>query len=180
MKKKWFSIPLILAMVVALCACGPVELSNTIDATDGSVSIDTPDNWSYDSEDPDNYIMLAITDNDGAFAYIYYYPSAEGYTMDEIQDYKEGYYEGNIIGNVEDTEIDDHDAVYFEYSMVDMGEDYNEYNYHGYEYVIAFDNGIVEVDIFYSQGKLEGKIFNPSAGELELLRRIAESVKANI
>lgn len=180
MKKKWFGIPLILAMVVALCACGPVELSNTIDATDGSVSIDTPDDWSYDSEDPNNYIMLTITDNDGAFANISYYPFAEGYTMDELEDYVVDYYGENTIGDMEKTQVDDHDAVYFEYSMVDMGEDNNEYNYHGYEYLVAFDNGIVEVDIFYSQGKLEGKIFNPSAGELELLRRIAESVKANI
>ena len=177
MKKRWFFVPLIVMLVVSLCACGPVALSNTIDASDGSVSIDTPDDWSHDGEDLDNYIVLSIADTENGFANISYYALAEGYTVDSTLEYLEDYYGENIIGDIEETEIDDRDAVYFEYSMVDTGEDGSEYNYHGYEYFIAFSGDVVEVDIFYSQGKLEGKLFTPSTEQLSLLRSIAETVR---
>lgn len=179
MKKKWFVVPLILVVAAALYACGPAELSNTIDATDGSVSIDTPDDWSYQGEDPDNYVVLSITDNATAFANIAYYPVSEGYDMTYVGDFVAEYYGDNIIGDIEDTKVNDCDAVYFAYSMVDLGEDGSEYNYQGYEYVIDCGDGIIEVDIFYSQSVIEGKLFSPSKGELELLRRIAETAEVN-
>jgi hypothetical protein len=162
-----------------LGACGPAELSQTIDAPDGSVSIDTPDDWSYLEADTYNYMPMSITDEDTAFAKVYYFPYSEGYTLEDCLDYNEEYYGDNIIGDVEETEIGDYEAHYFEYSMVDMGADGSEYNYHGYEYVIAFQNGIVDVDIHYAQYTLEGKIFSPSKGQLELLRSIAETVREN-
>lgn len=177
MKKRWFIVPMVLVLALTLCACGPVELSNTIDAPDGSVSIDTPDDWSYYGSDTLNYVSLSISNEDTAYANISCYPVSEGFDMESVTEYVEDYYGDNMIGDMEDTEVDDFDAVYFEYSMVDMGEDGSDYNYHGYEYIVDFGTSIVEVDIFYSQGVIEGKVFSPSSSQLELLRRIAETVE---
>ena len=182
MRKMWFFVPVVLLLAAMLGACGggEVDLSNTIDAPDGSISIDTPDSWSYYGTDPENGIVLSLSNNDTAYANISYYPASDGYDMEFCLSSIKDYYGDNIIGDVEDTEAGDHDASYFEYSMVDIGEDGSEYNYHGYEYVVDFGTGIVEVDIFYSQGTLEGKIFSPSKSELELLRLIAVTVQSNI
>jgi hypothetical protein len=179
MKKRWLVTAAVLLVTVILGACGPVELSNTVDSPDGSVSIDVPGDWSYLEADTYNYMPLSITDEDMAFAKVYYLPYSDGFTMDNLMTEIEGYYEDNVIGDIEEAEIQGRDATYFEYSMVDTGADGNEYNYHGYEYLIAFDNGIIEVDTHYAQDTLEGKIFSPSESQLELLRRIAETVREN-
>ncbi len=158
------------------------QISKTIKAADGSVSIDVPDNWSEDATVvPERYLVLALTDGSSAFSQIFYYPNDEsGYTAKDYCDMTAGdYYKDNVIGEVKETKINDHDAFHFEYSMVDEGVDGNEYNYHGYEYFIDFNGNVVEVDIFYSQSKLEGKLFTPSEEQLALLRSIAETARAN-
>ena len=179
---------LVIAAIIplVLCACGGAEkaedtkISKTITASDGSVSIDVPDSWTEDTTVvAESYLVLAIGDGNGAFSQIFYYPDDEsGYT---IQDYSDmtakDYYGENVIGEVQETKMGERDVRFFEYSMVDEGVDGNEYNYHGYEYFIDFSGDVVEVDIFYSQGKLEGKLFTPSAEQLSLLRSIAETVR---
>lgn len=185
MKKNWLLVPLALLLAAMLGACGvtsEVDLSNTIDAPDGSVSIDTPSDWSEDTTQTlEGYLVLSIYDGNGAFAHVFFYPD-DG-SGDTAEDYAnlliENYYTDNIIGEVQETKLGENDAYYFEYSMVDQGVDDNNYNYHGYEYVVSFGADIVEIDINYSQETLESKIFKPSEDQLELLRRIAETVRIN-
>lgn len=173
-------------MLALLYACGGgdesggTDKSKTITTSDGSVSIDVPEGWSEDTTiSPENYHVLAVGDGAGAFAQVFYYPDdGSGYIAKDYADMTaEEYYGENVIGEVQETQLDDHEAHYFEYSMVDEGVDGNEYNYHGYEYFIGFGRDVVEVDIFYSQGKLEGKLFTPSDEQLALLRNIAETVR---
>ena len=184
----WKATLLVLAalMPAALCACAGTDktadttISKTITATDGSVSIDVPDTWSEDTTVvPERYLVLAITDGSSAFAQIFYYPNdSSGYTAKDYCDMTAGdYYTDNVIGEVQETKLNDQDAYHFEYSMVDEGVDGNQYNYYGYEYFIDFGGDVVEVDIFYSQGKLEGKLFTPSDEQLTLLRSIAETAR---
>lgn len=184
----WKATLLMLAVLMpaALCACGGTDkavetaVSKTITAADGSVSIDVPDNWSEDTTVvPERYLVLAITDGSSAFAQIFYYPDDDsGFTAKDYCDMTaRDYYTDNVIGDVQEIKLGDHDAFYFGYSMVDEGVDGNEYNYYGYEYFIDFGGDVVEADIFYSQGKLEGKLFTPSDEQLLLLRSIAETAR---
>lgn len=170
-----------------LSACGSekeaaqdTKITKTITAPDGRVTIDVPENWSEDtSVTPESYLVLAIKNGDGAFSQIFYYPKDN--SEYKIQDYTdmtaEDYYGENVIGEVQETRLNEHDLRFFEYSMVDKGVDGNEYNYHGYEYFIDFNGDVVEVDIFYSQDKLEGKLFTLSDEQLALLRSIAETIR---
>ena len=188
MKKTGFIVLAVLFLVAMLGACsgvgsaGEVDLSNTIDAPDGSVSIDTPDGWSVDTTQTlEGYLVLSVGDDNGTFAQLFYYPD-DG-SGDTSEDYAnmlaDDYYTDSIIGEVQETKLDDNDAYYFEYSMVDKGADDTNYNYHGYEYFVNFGADVVEIDVYYSQGTLEGKIFTPSEDQLALLRRIAETVRIN-
>ena len=128
-----------------------------------------------------DYNVLSITDDYAGYAEIYFYDHDENddYTALDYANEMQGYYGKHIIGEIQAIVIDGNDAYCFEYSMIDIGTDENEYNYHGYEYFIDYADGVAEIDIYYSQTKLEGKLFNPSKMELELLREIARSIKKN-
>ncbi len=173
-----------LALVVMMSGCGSPAVSGddtqTIASQDGSVLIDTPQGWSEDtSQTLEGGLVLSVGDGEGAFAQIFFYPDdGSGDTAQDFADVlAEDYYGDNIIGEVQATTIGDNDAAYFEYSMTDEGADGSKYNYHGYEYVIGFGLDIVEVDVYYAQGTIEGKLFSPSDDQLALLRSIAETVR---
>jgi len=173
-----------LALAVLMSGCVPAEGgadTQTITSQDGHVLIDTPQGWSEDTtQELEGYLVLSIGDENGAFAQISYYPDdVSGDTAQGLAGVlMEDYYAGSIIGEVQKTTIGDNDDVtYFEYSMTDEGADGSTYNYHGYEYFIGFGLNIIEVDIYYSQGTIEGKLFSPSADQLALLRSIAETAR---
>jgi hypothetical protein len=181
MIKKMLLVVFTLIMLV-LCACGSdaaeAELRNTIDIPGTGVSISMPASWSpYDKNFNDEFWVMSISNADTGYADIFF-TDAEEYDYSaklNIQD-MEDYYADNVIGSVEKLQINDMTAYRFEYSMVDIGEDAENYNFHGYEYTIDTPGGVLEIDIYYSQSELTAKIFNPSGSQLELLTRIAESV----
>jgi hypothetical protein len=170
-------------LVMLLGACGAAtseDNTQTIVAQNGSVQIDAPEGWSEDtSRALEGYLVLSISDGEGAFAQISYYPDdGSGDTAKDLAStLADEYYTDNIIGGVEETTVSGNDASYFEYSMTDEGADGSQYNYHGYEYLIGFGADIVEVDIYYAQGTVEGKLFSPSDDQLALLRSIAETAR---
>jgi hypothetical protein len=184
MKKAGLFALAALALAALLGGCGGMSAGEedikTMSAPDGSVMIDVPDSWTEDpTQEPEGFLVLSIGDGEGAFAQVFYYPDdGSGDTAQDLATMlAEDYYGDNVIGGLQEATIKDADAIYFEYSMTDEGADGNQYNYHGYEYVLGFGLNIVEVDIFYSQDTLQGKLFSPSKDQLAVLRGIAETVR---
>ena len=181
MNKTFVSILMIICVLVTLCACSYVDIPATstkkFSAADGSFSITAPEDWSADKSEDDT--VLSITDNYTGYPQIFFYSHDEGddFTALDFTNEMRDYYGEHIIGEIKAIEVDGTDAYCFEYSMVDIGMDENEYNFHGYEYFVGYGDGVAEIDIYYSQTKLEGKLFNPSKMELELLRVIAQSIE---
>ena len=179
MKKKWLMVLAVVALTAALTACGPVELSSSLDTTDGNFTFSVPEGWSeYDGLAEDD-LVLHMTDGGVAFAKVYYI-SYDLYDYSYEKSIKDvtAYYSGSIIGEADELTISEMDASKFEYDMVDLSEEETEVDYHGFEYVINAPKGVLNVDIYYAQDKTIGKIIEPSESELELLQRIVESVEA--
>lgn len=184
MKKIWLLGAVVLLLIATLCACGSgdteVKPSQEIASSDGNFSVSVPEDWyTYDATEEED-LILSIWNYNAGYAKIYFlsneyydYPIASWVT-----DMKE-YYGEYMIGDVEEKTIDGLDAYSFQYSMVDISETGDEYNYHGYEYWIDTPLGVVNVDINYAQTKLEDKVSDPSESDLMLLTRIAESFKVN-
>lgn len=170
---------LMMAAMPGACSAPAEEKFHTLAAPDNSVQIDAPEDWTEDETATlEEYLVLSIGNGFGAFAQVFYYPDdGSGDTAQDFSASLQEYYGENLIGEPQETELAGNDAIYFEYSMVDTGVDGEQYNYHGYEYVIAFGADVVEVDIFYSQTTLEGKLFSPSDEQLQLLRSIAETAR---
>ena len=56
--------------------------------------------------------------------------------LDDALDYNLEYFGEGLIGDYEEMRLDGMDAIFFETSMKDIGIDGQEYNYHGYYYMI--------------------------------------------
>ena len=172
-------------LILVLCACkadvAEAVLSKTVELTGTNASISMPNDWDtsekvYDDE----FWVTGISNADTGFADVFFTDfSFYDYSAKLAIEDLESYYGDNIIGSTEKLKINDMTAYRFEYSMVDTGDDGDEYNFHGYEYTIDTPGGVLEVDIYYSQAKLTAKIFNPSESQLTLLGRIAESVEVS-
>jgi len=183
MRKTGIMIIVAAALLAALFAgCGPsgaaVPLDQEFISYGGDFSLNAPDTWGYYDAVAQEDMVLASYNYDTAYASVFFY-SSEYYpiSLAEATDITKRLYGDNIIDDVRDLKVNGMDAKAFQYSMVDLSELGEEYNYHGLEYLIQTPLGIVEIDINYAQGKLEGKIFDPSKDDLELLARIAESLK---
>jgi hypothetical protein len=125
MKKLWLGTAVLVLLAAMLGGCGSgAEETKTLEAPDGSVQIDTPDGWEEDtSQEMPDYMVLSIGDGTGAFAQISYYPDdGSGDTAEELaQTLIDTYYMENVIGEIEEAEIEGAEACYFEYSMVEEG-----------------------------------------------------------
>jgi len=172
-------------LILALCACtadtAQAELSKTIEIPGTGLSISVPEDWdTYDKNYDGEFWVMSVSDADTAYADIFFTNNVEyDYSAEQDIESLESYYGDNIIDSTEKLQINDMTAYRFEYAMVDLGEDGDEYSFHGYEYSIDTPGGELEIDIYYSQSKLTAKIFDPSDSQLELLGRIAESLQQN-
>jgi hypothetical protein len=161
------------------------ELSQTVDTPDGAFSLTLPEGWSANSlrtasEMDDLDMVLSYSDGDITYVDLYFFDSTEyDYTLDDALDYNLEYFGDNLIGDYEEMRLDGMDAIFFETSMKDIGIDGEEYNYHGYYYMIETPSGIAEIDVYYVQQVLESKIIKPSDDQLLFLQDIAESFEVN-
>ena len=161
------------------------ELSKTVETPDGAFSLDLPEDWSANSlrsasEMNELDMVLSYSDGDITYVDLYFFDSAEyDYTLDDALDYNLEYFGESLIGDYEEMRLDGMDAIFFETSMKDIGIDGEEYNYHGYYYMIETPNGIAEIDVYYVQQVLESKIIKPSDEQLLFLQDIAESFEVN-
>lgn len=180
MKKSLILLAAAAMLAAGLAACGPaqVELSDTLETSDGNFAFSVPPGWDYYDGQPEETLVLHMTNGEGIFAMVYFYDNTVyDYPADVCLEDVSAYYKDNIIGEVEDGQVSDMEASRFEYNMVDLDEEGNEADYHGYEYVIDTPYGVMNVDIFYSQDKTLGKIFQPSDAQLALLRDIVQSLE---
>ncbi len=161
------------------------ELSKTVETPDGAFSLTLPENWTNNSlrteaEMNDLDMVLSYTDQDITYVDLYFFDSDEyDYSLDDALDYNLEYFGEGLIGDYEEMRLDGMDAIFFETSMKDIGIDGQEYNYHGYYYMIEAPDGIAEIDVYYVQEILESKIIKPSQEQLLFLQDIAESFEVN-
>ncbi len=166
-------------------ASEPVELSKDEQMLDGEFTISMPDNWMKefshtDEEMLEQDMILSMTDNDRTFMQVYFYDNEYyDYPLNLAMQDNLDYYGENIIGEYQETTVDDMDSFTFEYSMIELSIDNIKLNYHGYEYLINTPRGVIDIDIFISQEIFESKIIKPTEQQLELLRRIAQSFVVN-
>ncbi len=153
--------------------------------SDGNFSITVPDSWvknySFTEEEmAEASKVLSYTDNDIAFVDVFFYSSEYfDYTLNDSLGYSLDYFGESIIGEFEEMRLNGMDVFVFENSMVDISVDDDEFNYHGYFYMINTPYGVVEIDIYYVQEVLESKIIKPSEEQLLFLQEIAESFDVN-
>ncbi len=181
MGKRIWLIAVMVALAVMLTACESAEkLTKTLDSSDGNFTFSVPDSWDYNNKQDQEGLVLQMTNDEGAHASVYFYDNTVyDYPADDAISYLTEYYGDNIIGEVQEEQVADYNARRFEYNMVDLDEEENEADFHGYEYIIDTPYGVIEVDAYYSQDKVMGKIFKPSESQLELLRNIVQSLKIN-
>lgn len=185
--KKWLCALLAAALLLALCACGQettprnsatATAAKDIETTDGAFVLHTPGNWAPFEAEPQDYLILSISDDNMGHADIFYYSYDIGdITIDDFLSQNKDYYSGKIVGDVQSLE-QPFPGYFFEYSMVDKGSDDKDYNFHGYEYLYDAAGGILEIDIYYSQTQLDSKLFKITDKELGVLRDIAASAGA--
>ena len=173
---------IILSVLMTASACGAsdtqVSLDNTITTPDGSFTITTPDDWAVYDDASEDYFLMTISDNNTASANIFFFSNeGDDYTAKDYAEEMTYYYDGNIIDETKEIEADNADGYVFEYSMVDIGDDGEDYNFYGYEFFFDMPSGVVEIDIYYSQSKIESKLFKPSDSQLALLTEIAKSIR---
>ena len=183
MKKGIWLLAAVLVLTAGLAACGSGdELTKTLETTDGNFTFSVPESWDYyeGPEQGQEGLVLQMTNENGASAAVFFYDNTQyDYSVDLCLDDLTNYYGDNIIGEVQDGQVGDMDAHRFEYNMVDLDEEGNEADFHGYEYIIDTPYGAMDVDIYYSQDKVMGKIFKPSESQLSLLRSIVQSMVVN-
>ena len=182
MKKSILTFAAVIMLAAGFAACGPakVELNKTLDTSDGIFTFSVPDSWDYYSGLQEEGLVIQMTNGEGVFGKVFFYDSTVyDYPYDICLEDITNYYGGSIIGDVEDGQVGGMDASRFEYNMVDLDENGDEADFHGYEYVIDTPYGVMNVDIFYSQDKQLGKIFKPSDAQLELLRSVVQSIQVN-
>ena len=175
MIKRYRAAALVLAVVLLLCSCKGTDsaLPNEFKSQDGTVTIDTPENWSeYEAEAKDNLVITA-QDGTGAFAQVFWFPAVKDkdFTAKDYVDKAIEYYGDDAQNDATVVKINENAGYTFAYLKQGLDKDGNTYTYKGYEYFLTMKTGIVEVDIFYRYVDTE-----PDSDQLALLRSIAESV----
>lgn len=177
MKSKRLILIIAAALTLLFCSCSAESsaLPQELRSQDGGVSISVPENWTEYEADPTESLVLAVQDGGGAFAQVFWFTEVEGKDW-KAKDYADAaldYYGEAAQGQPEKiTLADGNSGYYFGYTQEGSDAEGNDCVFQGYEYFIAFESGVVEVDIFYRYTDTA-----PTNDQLLQLRSIAETIQ---
>ncbi len=155
MRKTVFLFILALAFIPAVFGCTTKEavtpLSQTVSAAENSFTFLVPENWQAKEAEDSDGLVLTMTDNISAYAHVYYYRFDEDYAeLDDFLSVYQNRFFDDMIGEVETIDINEKNAVRFEYLNDDINEYFESAGFRGYIYLIEAPLGIICIDIYHT------------------------------